>query len=107
MIYRFLLVAGLACFLLAGCSSNIETEIVGEWRGVTPKQDLVFHDDGQIEMKSPQHSVYEGNYTIADGNKLTCEFPSLSNPVECTAKISGDKLTLVHPGGRKEVYVRN
>ena len=107
MMCRFLLVVGLACFLLTGCSSNVETEIVGEWRGITPKQDLVFHEDGQVEMKSPRHSVYEGRYSIADGNKLTCEFPSLSKPVECTAKIRGDKLTLVHTGGREEVYVRN
>ncbi len=108
MVSRFLVVIVSAFFLLAlaGCSSNVETEIVGEWQGITPKQDLVFHGDGQIEMKSPRHSTYKGVYSISDGNKLKCEFLGLSKPVESTAKIRGNKLTLIHSGGREEVYVK-
>ena len=99
-------ITALLCFFLAGCSADIETAIVGEWQGVTPKQDLIFHEDGSIEMKGHRHGVYTGRYTIVEGNGLICEFPLLSKPVECTAHIRGDKLTLIHSGGRKEMYVR-
>ncbi len=92
---------------MAGCSSNIETEIVGEWRGRTVKQDLVFYEDGRIEMKGHKHGMYEGRYTIGDGNKLTCDFERLSNPIKCTVQVRGKTLTLVHSGGREGVYDKN
>lgn len=104
--YRFLLLMSLICLLVAGCSANVETEIIGEWRGITPKQDLVFYENGQVEMKSPNHSTYTGSYSIKDGNKLTCIFPALSRPVECTAKIRGDRMTLLFASGREENYVK-
>ena len=103
---KWLILISLICLIFSSCGSNVETEIVGEWRGVTAKQDLVFYEDGLVEMKGHRHGVYEGQYTIEDGNKLTCDFERLSKPVKCSAKIRGDKLTLVHPGGRKEVYTK-
>jgi hypothetical protein len=98
------MLVSLISLIVAGCGSNVENEIVGEWGGMTAKQDLVFYEDGRIEMKGHSHGVYEGRYTIEDGNKLTCNFDRLSKPVKCTARIRGEKLTLVHPGGREEVY---
>lgn len=106
MVYRCLTVLSLICLIVAGCGSDVESEIVGEWRGMTAKQDLVFHENGRIEMKGHTHGVYEGRYTIEDGNKLTCDFERLSKPVKCTARIRGQKLILVHSGGREEVYDR-
>lgn len=106
MVYRFLMLVSLISLIMTGCGSDVENEIVGEWKGTTAKQDLVFYEDGLIEMKGHKHGVYEGRYTIEDGNKLTCNFERLSKPVKCTARIRGDNLTLVHPGGREEVYQR-
>ncbi|MFC1838869.1 DUF5640 domain-containing protein [Thermodesulfobacteriota bacterium] len=107
MLYKLLMVIGLACFIITGCSSNVETEIIGEWKSTAPKQTLVFHQDGTVEMKSPSHSTYSGSYTIQDSNKLTFIFPSLFNPkIEREAKIRGEKLILLDPGGREEVYVK-
>lgn len=104
--YRLLLAVSLVFALLAGCSSDVKTEIVGEWRGVDGHQDLVFYTDGQIQMKSPRHSDYWGQYSIRDGNKMTFDFPRLAKAIECSAKIRGTKLTLAHPGGREEDYVK-
>ncbi len=104
MTYRYFALAGLFYLLLTGCGADVKTEIIAEWEGQTAKQDLVFHEDGRIEMKGHNHGVYEGHYIIEDGNKLTCNFLRLSQPVKCTAKIHGDELILVHPGGREEVY---
>ncbi len=106
MAYRYGIIICLFCLMMAGCSSNVESDIVGEWKGKVVKQDLVFHEDGRVEMKGHQHSVYYGNYKLEDDNKLTCVFEKLSQPVECTAKIKGDKLILTHQGGREEVYDR-
>ena len=77
MLYKLLMIIGLACFIMTGCSSNVETEIIGEWKSSAPNQTLVFHQDRTVEMKSPAHSTYAGSYTIEDGNKLTFLFPSL------------------------------
>jgi hypothetical protein len=105
--YRFLMLMSLGCLLLVGCSANVETEIIGEWKSTAPNQTLVFHNDGTIEMKSPAHSTYNGSYTILDGNKLTFVFPSLYNPtIKREAKIRGDKLILLDPKGQEEVYIK-
>ena len=107
MLYKLLMVTGLACFIMAGCSANIESEIIGEWKSSAPNQTLVFHQDMTVEMKSPAHSTYTGSYTILDGNKLTFVFPSLYNPtIKREAKIRGEKLTLLDPKGREEVYIK-
>ena len=103
---RKLFIAVLIAFPLLGCSGDVSQEIVGEWRGITPKQDLVFYSDGQVEMKSPRHSTYRGHYRIVDGDQLTAEFANMSRPVQCTVKISGNEMTLVFASGRKEEYVR-
>ena len=104
--YRFILYVSLGCLLLTGCSSNVETEIFGEWKGITPKQTLIFHQGGMVEMKSSSHSDYTGSYSVKNGNKLTCIFPALSRPIECTAKIRGDKMTLLFASGREENYIK-
>jgi hypothetical protein len=106
MIRKYLALLGLFCLIVAGCSSDVQTDIVGEWKGMTAKQDLAFFSDSRVEMKGHSHGVYKGRYTIEDGNKLTCDFPRLSKPVICTAKIRGEKLLLVFPGGREEVYTK-
>ena len=107
MVYRLFLIIGLICLVLPGCGSNsVETDIIGEWRGITPKQDLTFHEDGTVEMKGHEHGAYEGTYTITDGNRLTCEFSRLSQQIKCIAQIKGDELILVFESGRKENYVR-
>jgi len=104
--YKLLLVISMGCLLLTGYSANVETEIIGEWKSNAPNQTLVFHQDRTVEMKSPAHSTYTGSYAIKDGNKLTCIFPALSMPTECTAKIRGDKMTLLFTSGREENYVK-
>lgn len=108
MTNRGLMLFGLTFLILAGCGSNVDVakEILGEWKGTVPPQDFVFHAGGRVEMKDHSHGVYEGTYSIADGNKLTCTFERLSGPINCTAKISGNKLTLIHSGGREEVYTK-
>ncbi len=106
MTFRHIALVSFLCLLFTGCSSDIENEIVGEWKGTVVKQDLVFHEDGHIDMKGHEHSVYSGRYTIEDVDQLTCNFPKMSEPVKCTAKIRGEKLTLIHPGGREEIYTR-
>ena len=106
MSLRNLLSILICTFLLIGCSADVSKEIVGEWRGITPKQDLAFYSDGQVRMSSPRHSSYEGYYRIDDGDQLTAEFANMSRPVKCTVKISGSEMTLVFSGGRKEEYVR-
>ena len=106
MKFHSLFLTVLACFLLASCSSDVTRGIVGEWQGQIVQQTLTFYEDDYIDMASQRHSTYEGTYTIADGNKLTLLFPTLSRPITCSAKISGDELTLDHPGGRVEVYKR-
>ena len=106
MTFRSLFLAVLACFLLTGCSSDVTKDLVGEWEGEVVQQTLTFYEDGYIDMDSPRHSTYEGTYTIEGGNELTINFPALSRPISCSAKISGDKLTLDHPSGRVEVYKR-
>jgi hypothetical protein len=93
-------------FWAVGCSPDLETEIVGAWQGITPKQDLVFYEDGRVAMKGHHHGEYWGTYTIKVGKNLLCEFPRLSQPVECTARIRGDRLILAFSAGREEVYVR-
>ncbi len=73
---------------------------------MTGKQDLVFYDDGRIEMKGHNHGMYVGQYTLEKGNKLTSDFERLSKPVKFSAQIRGEKLTLLFPEGRKEVYLK-
>lgn len=105
--YKLLLLMSLCCLLLAGCSSNVENEIIGEWKGSAPNQTLIFHRDRTVEMKSPAHSTYTGSYTIEDGNKMTFVFPNLYNPtIKREAKIRGDKLILTDPKGQKEEYIK-
>ncbi len=100
------MLVGFVYLIFAGCSSNVENEIIGEWEGETVKQNLLFHEYGHIEMKDHKHGLYDGQYIIEDGNKLRFDFERLSRPIKCTAKISGKKLTLVHPGGREEIYYK-
>ena len=92
--------------LLIACSSNVERDIIGEWRGTIAKQDLAFYEDGRVEMKGHGHGTYQGVYRVTNGNELTCTFPRLSKPVKSTAKISGNKMTLTFPSGREEAYVK-
>lgn len=106
MKYRVALIILFCCSLLIACGSDLKTDIVGGWRGLDGHQDLVFYGNGKVVMQSPRHSDYEGEYTIKDGNRMTFVFYQLSRPIECEAKISNNELTLVHPGGRKEVYAR-
>jgi len=106
MKFHSLFLTVLACFLLISCSSDVTKGIVGEWQGQIVQQTLTFYEDGYIDMASSRHSTYEGTYIITDGNKLTMVFPKLSRPISCSAKISGDELSLDHPSGRVEVYKR-
>jgi len=96
----------LLLLFLIGCGGDVEKEIVGEWRGLTAKQDLAFHSDGSVVMKGHRHNAYEGRYVIEESDRLTCIFDRLSRPVECTAKIRGDQLTLAFSTGREEEYER-
>lgn len=95
-------------FVLAACSPDIETGIVGEWTGEIINQDFVFYDDGQVELNDRKYGVFEGNYTITGDNTLTCTFESaiFTEPVVSKVKIKGDKLILISPNGRKDVYTR-
>ena len=106
MAYRTILPVIAVLLLMAGCGGDVEKEIIGEWKGMTAKQDLFFHEGGRIDMKGHNHGVYEGEYIIEEGDKLTCTFVRLSKPVQCTASIQGDTLTLTFPSGREEVYER-
>lgn len=108
MVIRCLLLAGLFGLMVTGCgsSSDVQADITGEWLGQVVKQDLVFHDDGRVEMRGHEHSTYMGRYTFGTGNELTCTFDQMSEPVVCTPSISGDILTLKFPSGREEVYKR-
>ena len=100
-----LMVLVLLCIVFTSCSAKVDTAIFGEWQGITPKQDLTFYENGNVEMKSPQHSTYKGTYKVK-GNQLTCNFPSLSKPIECKASIRANKLILSFASGRKEEYKR-
>jgi hypothetical protein len=95
-------------FVLASCSPDIETGIVGEWTGKIINQDIVFYEDGQVDLNDRKYGTFEGDYTITDGNTLTCTFESaiFTEPLIYTVKIKGDKLILKRPNGREEVYVR-
>ena len=94
------------CFLVTSCGQDIDTGILGKWRGLTAKQDLTFYEDGRVEMKGHNHGTYMGRYSIANRNDLTCSFERLSKPIKCKAKIWGKELILSFPSGRKEKYKR-
>lgn len=103
---RLILLITLLLALLAGCSTDVSSDILGKWHGSAGNQDLVFYQDGQLLMTSPRHGDYRGTYTLTDGNKLVCVFPKLSRPIECTAYISGNTLKLIYTSGREELYQR-
>ena len=95
--------------LLASCGgTDGKTDIVGEWKGDTVKQDFHFFSDGRVELNDLQHSVYSGTWEITDGSTLTCTFesPIFTEPVVMKMEIKGEKLTLTADSGRKEVYIR-
>ena len=107
MKYRYLSILAFM-LVLAACSPDIETGIVGEWTGEVINQDFVFYDDGQVDLNDHKYGTFEGTYTITDGNTLTCTFESaiFTEPVISKVKIKGDKLILISSSGREDVYIR-
>ena len=103
--YLFILVA---MFTLTACGPDIETGIVGEWTGEVIKQDFVFYEDGYVDLIDRKYGTFEGEYTITDGNTLTCTFDSaiFTEPIMSKVKIKGDKLILKSSSGREDVYIR-
>lgn len=94
-------------FALTACTADINTAIVGLWKGETLKQDIRFFQDGRVKLMDKQIGVYTGSYTITDGNNLRCEFDRLFlDPVVRTVKISGKKMVLTNKKGYKEIYHR-
>ena len=95
-------------FVLASCSPDIETGIVGEWSGEVIKQDFVFYEDGYVDLIDRKYGTFEGEYTITDGNTLTCTIDSeiFTEPIISKVKIKGDKLILKSSNGREDVYIR-
>jgi hypothetical protein len=94
-------------FALTACTTDVNTAIVGMWKGESLKQDIQFFQDGRIKLMDKKIGVYTGSYTITDGNNLRCEFDRLFlDPVERTVKIKGNKLVLITKSGYEEVYHR-
>lgn len=91
--------------VLTTCSQNIETEIIGSWKCTTPKQNIRFYQDGQVELNGLNHGVYKGIYEITDGNSLKCNFDCFANPVVRTVRIRGEKLILTDKNATEEIYI--
>ncbi len=111
MSFRRSTIAGIvvSLLLIAGCGgTDGKTDIVGEWKGETVKQDFHFFNDGRVELNDLQHSMYSGTWEITGGNTLSCTFdsPIFTEPVVMKIEIKGDKLTMTADSGRKEIYIR-
>jgi hypothetical protein len=97
----------LAVLLVASCSADVPTEIVGYWKGEVIAQDLNFTADGRVEIVDHKFSTYRGTYRITEGNVLTCDIDHniFDEPLVYTVKLKGDTMILTE-GNREEVYHR-
>lgn len=93
-------------FFMSACSSDIETELIGNWEGVSLQQNFTFYQDGRVELHDLKHGIYQGIYRISENDLLTCEFEGFSRPVVRTLEIDGDTLILHNPKSTDEKYRR-
>lgn len=95
----------LAGVMLAACSEDPATAIIGEWKGETLKQDFHFYSDGRTVLTDHKLGRHEGICFVHE-NRLLCEFQRFAYPVERTVKISGNKMVMTNKSGNEEIYKR-
>ena len=94
---------GLFVFILDGCSSDAQNDIVGRWEGESNGyfRSLEFFSDGTYASSHPN---YSGRYTI-DGNRIKLD-GYIAEPLIYSFTISNQTLTLTDDNGRSSKYYR-
>ena len=91
---------------LTGCSEDPKSAIIGNWEGISLKQDLHFFKNGRAQILDRKHGTYEGTCKFFDNDQLSCNFDRFAYPVIRSVDISGDKLYLTNKNGQEEIYRR-
>ncbi len=92
--------------MIAGCSEDPRTGIIGSWEGISLKQDFRFYADGRAELLDRKHGAYRGRCSFLESGEMSCRFERFAYPVVRSVRVRGNKLILTNSNGQDEEYRR-